>query len=242
MDNSLSMQDIKEGLWLMKDYYSTKLSSERLKACYDIAPDRTKQYLEAEVRHVLGYVNPPDRVLELGCGFGRFLSRIVGRCQDAVGIDTSSESLVLAKRTHQGQHPLHLFQMNATALGFRDDSFDVVICIQNGMSAFKVSPNVLVLESLRVCRPGGLCLFSSYSSKFWEHRLEWFEGQANAGLIGELDWDATGNGVIVCKDGFRASTYTEKDFTSLLEQLQLRGAIVEVDESSIFCHIKKTAE
>ncbi|MGD2109726.1 MAG: hypothetical protein PVI86_10070, partial [Phycisphaerae bacterium] len=39
-------------------YYAERLSAERLKRCYDIAPPRIQQYLDAEIRHVLGKVRP----------------------------------------------------------------------------------------------------------------------------------------------------------------------------------------
>jgi hypothetical protein len=32
-----------------QEYYSEKLSAERLKKCYDIAPSRVRQYLDAEI-------------------------------------------------------------------------------------------------------------------------------------------------------------------------------------------------
>jgi hypothetical protein len=37
----------------MPSYYSEKLSAERLRACYDLAPSRTKAYLEAEIQFIL---------------------------------------------------------------------------------------------------------------------------------------------------------------------------------------------
>ena len=52
--------------------------------------------------------------------------------------------------------------MDAAALGFRDRVFDVVVCIQNGISAFKVDRRALIAEAIRVTRPGGSVLFSSY--------------------------------------------------------------------------------
>ena len=86
-------------------------------------------------------------------------------------------------------------------------------------------------------RPGGMILFSTYSEKFWEHRLEWFRRQADAGLLGEIDWAKTGQGVIVCKDGFTATTVSPRQFYSLLTGLNVEATIVEVDDSSLFCEL-----
>jgi 2-polyprenyl-6-hydroxyphenyl methylase/3-demethylubiquinone-9 3-methyltransferase len=96
--------------------------------------------------------------------------------------------------------------MDAVRLAFGDALFDLVICIQNGISAFKVDQEKLIREAVRVTRQGGRALFSSYAERFWDDRLEWFEIQARHGLIGEIDHDKTGRGIIVGKDGFRATT------------------------------------
>ncbi len=96
--------------------------------------------------------------------------------------------------------------MDAAHLGFRDRTFDVTVCIQNGISAFGVDQHRLFAEAVRVTRLGGTTLFSSYSDGFWADRLQWFEIQSAHGLVGTIDYQAMGNGVIVCKDGFRATT------------------------------------
>ena len=37
----------------MSGYYTKKLAAKRLRACYDLAPPRTRAYLEAEIEFVL---------------------------------------------------------------------------------------------------------------------------------------------------------------------------------------------
>lgn len=80
-------------------------------------------------------------------------------------------------------------------------------------------------------------LFSSYCESFWPDRLKWFEIQSACGLIGAIDYQHTGNGVVVCKDGFRATTVDATAFTRLAGVLGLTPKIVEVDHSSLFCEI-----
>jgi 2-polyprenyl-6-hydroxyphenyl methylase/3-demethylubiquinone-9 3-methyltransferase len=218
-------------------YYVTRLSGDRLRRCYERAPWRVKQYLDAEIVYVLGRVQAASSVLELGCGYGRVLARLAQTTRWVVGIDTSLESLVLARELTAGYGRCELAVMDATALGFRDRSFDAVVCIQNGICAFRVNPRKLLQEALRVTRPGGRLLFSSYSETFWPHRLLWFEQQAEEGLLGEIDYSATSRGEIVCKDGFRSRTLGAKEFTQLCGQLGAQPMIVEVDESSVFCEI-----
>jgi 2-polyprenyl-6-hydroxyphenyl methylase/3-demethylubiquinone-9 3-methyltransferase len=67
--------------------------------------------------------------------------------------------------------------------------------------------------------------------------LAWFQLQSAQGLLGEIDWAATGAGVIVCKDGFRASTVGPDEFRALAAGLGRRVEVEEVDGSSVFCEI-----
>ena len=221
------------------DYYSTRLSSNRLKQCYDIAPERVSQYLNAEIEHTISLIRPTDDVLELGCGYGRVIERLTQHVSGnkLVGIDTSRSSLELAKETFRANPFIHMYQMDARALGFKEGAFDKVICIQNGISVFKIDPSELLREAIRVTKNGGICIFSSYSEKFWEYRLEWFELQAENGLIGEIDWDETNDGVIACKDGFRATTFSARNFRTLTDELGYKNTIREVDQSSVFLEV-----
>jgi 2-polyprenyl-6-hydroxyphenyl methylase/3-demethylubiquinone-9 3-methyltransferase len=224
---------------LVTRYYADYLSAERLKRCYDIAPARVKQYLEAEIEYALNFISPTHRVLELGCGYGRVLDRLLSNAKCIVGIDVSYESLCYARQTIN-KPGLHLAMMDAATLAFAPSQFDVVVCIQNGISAFKVDTHSLVRESMRVTRKGGVCLFSTYSEKFWDNRLEWFRLQSEEGLIGEIDWNQTREGVIRCKDGFKATTFSKDSLLKLTESLGLTADIRELDGSSLFWEIHVT--
>jgi len=221
-----------------QDYYSKKLSDLRLKQCYDIAPPRIQQYLEAEIHFVLKNIKPTDTVLELGCGYGRVLARLTRNTKCLYGIDTSEESLKYAQEYLTDFSNVVLHKMDVASLNFQNQMFDVVFAIQNGISAFQVNPLKLIRESIRVTKSGGRIILSSYSEKIWEARIDWFNKQSKEGLLGKIDYKKTRNGVIVCKDGFVARTFTPEDFLRLSSDLALKATIEEVDESSIFCIIE----
>jgi 2-polyprenyl-6-hydroxyphenyl methylase/3-demethylubiquinone-9 3-methyltransferase len=223
----------------MAGYYDDKLSAERLKRVYEVATPRVRRYLDAEVEHVLEFVRPGDTVLETGCGYGRILPAVAAKAKLVTGIDTSWASLDLARETLADARNVRLAVADAVELPFRDAVFDIVACIQNGISAFHVDQRALIEETLRVTKVGGTALFSSYSKEFWEDRLEWFELQADAGLLGEIDYEKTGDGVIVCKDGFIATTVGPDEFRGLTAGLNADVNVTEVDGSSVFCEIKR---
>jgi 2-polyprenyl-6-hydroxyphenyl methylase/3-demethylubiquinone-9 3-methyltransferase len=221
----------------MTKYYSDSLSGTRLKLCYDLAPPRVQQYLNEEINFILERIKPGDFVLELGCGYGRVLNDLISQTDFLIGIDNSLKSLQFGKQTYLKSNKVVLICMDARKLGFHDNEFDVVFCIQNGISALGIEPALLIHEALRITKPNGRLLFSSYSDKFWDDRLKWFQIQASNSLIGEIDYNSTRGGIIICKDGFKATTFNHNQFENLLSEIGNEYKIFEIDESSIFCEI-----
>jgi len=221
-------------------YYSQNLSAYRLQQVYNLAPPRVRQYLQAEIDFVCFCIKTGDTVLDLGCGYGRIIPDLLKVKPELVaGIDSSNDNIHLGKSLLKQYINYNLLVMDAAYLGFKNQTFDLVICIQNGISAFKVTPELLLSESLRVCKKGGTMLFSTYSLKFWQPRLEWFQLQSEAGLLGEIDGENTHNGIIACKDGFRSKSFSAEELLEFAKRLNCTAQIMEVDESSLFLIVKK---
>ena len=219
----------------MTSYYGEKLHSHKLKRCYELAPPRVRQYLDAEIQYVVGRASSDCRLLELGCGYGRVLQHLTDKRRMVVGIDIARPNVELAKELLWKHPNCHVLVMDATSTGFRDSTFDYVICVQNGIAAFNVDQRRLIAESVRITKNRGLIIFSSYSSKIWRERLQWFRLQAEAGLLGEIDWRRTHAGTIICKNGFMATTVAPEGFRRLTVDFPVDVFIEEVDASSIFC-------
>ncbi|MCK4829092.1 class I SAM-dependent methyltransferase [bacterium] len=221
----------------MSGYYSIKLSGKRLKRCYDLATPRIKRYLSEEINHVLDQISSNCSILELGCGYGRILSKLSPHVDFAVGIDTSLDSLMFSRGYLKSCLNTAVICMDALNLGLLPGQSDVVCCLQNGISSFHADKRLLIESAVRAVKPGGKVLLSSYAPEFWEHRLEWFRLQSANGLLGKIDDDATGNGTIVCQDGFSATTVSADQFSVLTSGLGRDVSVYSVDYSSVFCRI-----
>jgi len=63
-----------------------------------------------------------------------------------------------------------------------------------------------------------------------------------AGLVGPIDLEATGDGVIACRDGFRSGRLTPDAWKSLAARVGCVARLEEVDGSSLFSEIVPGAD
>jgi SAM-dependent methyltransferase len=221
-----------------KNYYAQKLNSGKLYQVYQTQIDRVKQYLDEEINFILHELHGHEKVLELGAGYGRIMKKLAPFVESIMGIDISKDSVEFGEEYLKDCPNCKLKVMDAHKLEL-DLKFDVVIVLQNGISAMKGEPLNLIEQVMKVLSHGGKAYFSSYSSKFWEHRLAWFHEQADKGLLGQIDLEKTKDGTIVCKDGFVATTYSQEDMEKLGQAVGYNYRTQEVDDSSIFLILEK---
>lgn len=154
-------------------------------------------------------------------------------------MDISEENVALGRRYLKDFPHAGMVAMDVHDMRF-DRQFDVVLCLQNGLSAMRADDRV-IKDIIGLLAPGGAAYFSSYSAKFWDCRLKWFEEQASKGLLGAIDPERTKDGVIVCTDGFKATTHTPDDFERIGAASGYPYQVTEVDDSSVFLIIHKTS-
>jgi 2-polyprenyl-6-hydroxyphenyl methylase/3-demethylubiquinone-9 3-methyltransferase len=222
----------------MPNYYEQSLNSTKLFQVYQTKYPRVKRYLDKEIDFVRRNLRGSERVLEVGAGYGRIIKELAPFTASIVGTDISEASVDLGKNYLKECHNCSIQVMDTHKLEFIEE-FDVVLCLQNGLSAMKGQPAHTIEQCMKVLIPGGRAYFSTYSANFWEHRLAWFHEQADKGLLGEIDMQKTCDGVIVCKDGFVAITFSEDELKKLAIESGYNYSIEEVDESSLFLMLEK---
>lgn len=221
----------------MKNYYDEKLNAQKLFQVYETQIPRVKQYLKSEIDFVKSCLSKTQNVLELGAGYGRIVRELAPYCNNILGVDISKNSVELGRKYLNDYPNANMMVMDVHKMDF-PNSFDVILCLQNGLSAMRADSAVIqkILETLA---PDGKAYFSSYSAKFWNYRLKWFEEQASKGILGDIDYTQTQNGVIICKDGFRAVTNTPEELQKIGENTGYPYQVMEVDDSSMFLIIHK---
>jgi len=101
-------------------------------------------------------VTPGEKILDLGCGWGRVLKPVRTITQNAVGLDISFQMLNSAKM-HLSHHnlPTPLVRGDGTLLPFKDNSFDKVYSLLVLQHLSKENGKKVILEIQRVLKPGG---------------------------------------------------------------------------------------
>lgn len=130
----------------VEEYYS-----ERFYEPIGMIRDRVEKKIV--LSNVLG------RVLDGGCGPGRFSLKLADEKREVVGIDTSWEMLSYASQNSDKK--INFTRGNLEDLPFRDNSFDSVISIR---VLFHIPDyKNVVKEFLRVLKPNGRIIIQMYS-------------------------------------------------------------------------------
>lgn len=136
----------------VKEYYNKiaqDYDSSRFENTYGRFIERQeRQFLEKQLKK-------DGRILNLGCGTGRFMEY----CTD--GADFSGEMLTIA---HQNYPHYQYSLCDIAETPYADDSFDAIICFHVIMHLDPEKAIAILEEARRILKPGGQLIFD-YPSK-----------------------------------------------------------------------------
>lgn len=154
-----------EFLGSISDLFSDRLKPADVKNIYDALGGRYDTLTHmldkisfGEMREkMLSYAY--GDVLEIAVGSGKNLRYYdPDRCKRIVGLDFSSQMLILAKaRANHSTTPFEACEGDATKLAFNDQSFDTVVCTL-GCCTFD-DPRAVIAEMRRVVKGSGRVIF-----------------------------------------------------------------------------------
>ncbi len=120
---------------------------------WDSCPQSQHEACEALVDLMLDRVpNKGGRILDVACGPGATTKRLLRHfpAERVTGINISEAQLAAARERVPGASFVF---MDATRLGFADEQFDAVICVEAAFH-FKTRDR-FIQEAMRVLKPGG---------------------------------------------------------------------------------------
>ncbi|CAM4079201.1 class I SAM-dependent methyltransferase [Pseudoalteromonas ostreae] len=132
--------------------------------------DELWQALIDDVEKKLAFSMQGNKVLDVGCGNGLLLSKLLSNCSEYSGVDYSEAMIEEAKKLL----PIGFFyQSQANKLPFDTDQFDRVL----SYSIFHYFPSYdyalsAIKEMIRVCKPGGVILIGDVLDSQFEKEIK----------------------------------------------------------------------
>lgn len=143
-------------------------------ARFDLLQARFQREVPAEdvrLRALLGCLKPCEgrRILDLGCGKGRFAARLRSAGARVVGLDLSASMLAAASG-------LDRVRASARRLPFADGTFDAVVAVE--VFEHMAAIDAVLVEVRRVLRPGGRLAVVDKNAGSWNARRPWLPNLA----------------------------------------------------------------
>ncbi|MBW7933572.1 MAG: class I SAM-dependent methyltransferase [Gemmatimonadaceae bacterium] len=137
--------------------YISIMSSREVVQAYAAWDDISEQ----EQLAIADAVISRDRVLDVGCGAGRFTRLLSGKCACYVGLDIIP---MMLDATKSRSRDAWLIQADATQLPFANGAFDVGLVMHNGIDALHpISRREALLSAVRdVLSAAGRLVFSTH--------------------------------------------------------------------------------
>jgi len=155
----------------MKREIALKILND-IKNSYDlIAEDfsRTRKFVWKEFGSLAGYAENGDKILDLGCGNGRFVELFKNKGVKYIGIDVSEKLIEIARK----KYPEEKFQVfDGLKIPSEDNYFDKIFCIAvlHHIPGEELRRQFLE-EARRVLKPGGKIILSAWY--LWRHSAYW---------------------------------------------------------------------
>ncbi|MBN1121576.1 MAG: methyltransferase domain-containing protein [Anaerolineae bacterium] len=142
--------------------FSRRMLAEHLSQDHDLASRRYEiidQHVDWIHRTILDA--QPAAILDLGCGPGLYMDRLVKLGHTCTGIDFSPASIDYARRNHAGT-----YRLDNIVTGDYGTGFDLVMLIYGELNAFAPEDAQRIIDKThRALRPGGKLLLEVMSSE-----------------------------------------------------------------------------
>ena len=133
----------------LERFYATRQDYHAMTACED-------KVTHPQVKLLMSLIRPEHRVIEFGCGGGVVLSAIGRLACTTMGCDLSAIALAKA-RSRPGKHSVA--QADIARMPFPDNCADLVYSLE--VLEHVWNPATVILEMIRVTRPGGTIFFTT---------------------------------------------------------------------------------
>lgn len=184
-----------------------------------------KEFAEEEKKAVVDFLDGKKnlKIINVGCGDGGLLKKIINKSEKCYGMDVSIEALKIARKTLPDS--VVLIQHDAIEKWpFRDDFFDCVVC--TGVLENVSEPRAVLKETARCLRKEGIGLFGVYNSEFLNENTikEVYEKYETPAKFKSFDEKTK---TVLLDGGIKSHWFTKAELEELFNGSKLKPKIEE---------------
>ena len=208
----------------MKRFMSRLDDVKRFYENYDFSklvsdpPSQIKEFIDKEILYLKDVVGKNNSILEIGCGYGRMFEYLKPDKNNVFGIDYSLRMIKKAQTLNGKSQIARLCLMRAEKLGFEDNAFDIVLCLN---ATFGNMPGIeieVLREMKRVVKKGGAIALTFFSEKARDAQLK------NYARLGFKIRHETQN-AIMTEEGLYSRRFSKSDLKKLFRESGINADI-----------------
>lgn len=184
-------------------------------------PALLKEFFQKDIEYIQK-MKKQEKVLEVGCGFGRLLRELSKKSEKVVGIDFSDLQLDQAKINLADCKKVSLVKMKAENLGFQNDFFNTTICMNSSLGNMPGIEEKVLEEMVRVTKPKGTIVIRVFADSE-EVKKAQFQNYQRLGMTNIKD-----DGRAVRTDeGFYSRRFKKEELINMFKTLGLEYKITK---------------
>jgi len=190
----------------------------------------------SEVEITRKHVNQHTSILDLGCGWGRFVKKFQPICKRIVGLDVDFNEIKEAKRYVGDFQNVLLTVQDGRATGFKCKSFDTIIMMGNVFGNIDNHSRQRILdETVKLITTNGKILISAYSDKSTDFRVKMYK---KAGLT----INSVSKGKVEFKNSWFSEDFNKIDFLEIVERPQINVIFHDIDNIGFVAEMSLKSE
>ena len=193
---------------------------------------KIKEWFQKEIDYLNKNIQPNSKILDIGCGFGRYIEIIADFSKEVIGIDNNKDIIQKAKNRFSNFKNVKLFLKDAQKLNFENDYFDYIICMTNTFGNFLDIKENILKEMKRVCKKDGKIIISVYNNKALEIRKKDYE------KVG-LHITKIKDRIVYTREGLISEQFTKPQLKKMFDKYKLKSKISKLNSISFLCELYK---
>lgn len=151
-----------------KGLQMAQLDCVRCPASYERMQINIQKYLD---------LNTDDVFLDLGCGPGHILKKVIPFVSKAVGIDLSPQMIELAKQYLGNEKNIELYVGSMTQIPMQDDYFTKILCCSSIHYLSSKEMMSVKTEFNRILKKNGVIIITEVPQKGYHHKYIGFNSK-----------------------------------------------------------------